>query len=249
MIAFNEDGLSTITTNLYTPLMLDSYISDMCMHSRGRSSYDTTMIDLQAHEELKDSIVVAMPNLVFGHVLNECPKKIFSDVVKNLKNPRQATKGVSVDPKVSFKLTKQIYKPVSNKNGASTSGKEKQAEVSRQEVNNSNPFNALNSIENDDELGTNRGNTKSARKGSLNVVHGSSSNTHIIDKIKKLERKILDSKLMFVDDDGIPLVPVSNVYNESEVEVGFDETSNLMSSTSFKSRSDKGYGTNSLLEQ
>nr|GEV52302.1 RNA-directed DNA polymerase, eukaryota [Tanacetum cinerariifolium] len=201
------------------------------------------MIDLQADEELKDSIVVAMPNLVgegynmytirvyyewkplrclsykvFGHVLNECPKKIFLDVVKNLNNPRQATK-------------------------------EKQAEVSRQEVSNSNPFNALNSIENDDELGMNRGNTKSARKGSLNVAHGSSSNTHIIDKIKKLERKIIDSKLMFVDDDGIPLVPVGNVDNESEVEVGFDETSNLMSSTSFKSKSDKETSLMELMER
>ncbi|GJU87836.1 hypothetical protein Tco_1295382 [Tanacetum coccineum] len=68
---------------------------------------------------------------VFGHVLNECPKKIFSDVAKNLNNPRQACRGVPVGPNVSFKSSKQIYKHVSNKNGASTNGKKKQVEVSR----------------------------------------------------------------------------------------------------------------------
>ncbi|GJV20727.1 hypothetical protein Tco_1369747 [Tanacetum coccineum] len=205
------------------------------------------MIDLRADEELKDSIVVDMPKLVgegfnmctirveyewkaprcssykvFGHVLNECPKKFISDVVKYLNNPRQATRGVPVGQKVSFKSTKEIYRLVSNKNDASTIGKKKQAEVSRHELDG---------------------------KGSLNVAHGSSSNTPIIDKIDKLERQMLDGKLMFVSDDGNPLVPTGNVDSESEVEVVFDETANLMISTSFKGGSDKGYGTNSLFEQ
>ncbi|GKG35594.1 zinc knuckle CX2CX4HX4C containing protein, partial [Tanacetum coccineum] len=94
------------------------------MQSWGRSSYARAMIELRADEELKDTIMVAMPKLVgegfnmctirveyewkpprcssckvFGHVLNECPKKIVSDVVKNLNNPRQATRGVPVGPK------------------------------------------------------------------------------------------------------------------------------------------------------
>nr|GEZ20972.1 hypothetical protein [Tanacetum cinerariifolium] len=89
-----------------------------------RSSYARAMIELRADVELKDTIVVAMPKLVgewlymctirveyewkpprcssckvFGHVLNECPKKIITDVVKNLNNPRQTTRGVSVGPK------------------------------------------------------------------------------------------------------------------------------------------------------
>ncbi|GKA05364.1 hypothetical protein Tco_0684484 [Tanacetum coccineum] len=102
---------------------------------------------------------------VFGNVLNECPKKIVSDVAKNLNNPRQATIGVLVGPNVSFKSTKQIYRPVSNKNGVSTSGKKKQAEVSRQEVSNLNLFEAFNSIENDDDLGTNEEISKLAGKG------------------------------------------------------------------------------------
>ncbi|GKG13608.1 hypothetical protein Tco_0350568, partial [Tanacetum coccineum] len=135
----------------------------------GRSA----MIDLRAAKELKYSIVVDILKLVgegfntctvhveygwkplrcssckvFGHVLNECSKKIVSDVVKNLNNSRQATRGVPVGPK--------------------------QAEVSRQDVSNSNPFVVLNSIENDDDVGTNGDNSKSDEKGSLNVAHGSS---------------------------------------------------------------------------
>ncbi|GJU22172.1 ribonuclease H-like domain-containing protein [Tanacetum coccineum] len=152
-----------------------------------RSSYARAMIELRADVELKDTIL--------------SPKKIVSDVVKNMNNPKQATRGVLVGPKVGFKSTKQIYTPVSIKNDASTSGKKKQAEVSRQEVSNSNPFDMLNSIENDDDL------------------------------------------------DGNPLVPTGNVDSESEVKVVFDETTNLMTSTSFKGGSDRCYGINSLLEQ
>nr|GEW54045.1 hypothetical protein [Tanacetum cinerariifolium] len=62
--------------------------------------------------------------------------------------------------------------------------------------------------------------TNSAHKGTNNV---SSSNTPIGEKIDKIERKIYEGKLRFVDDDGNPLVPTDG--------------------------SDKGYGTNSLLEQ
>nr|GEW53757.1 hypothetical protein [Tanacetum cinerariifolium] len=274
MTAFSGDGLNVISTKLSTPFMLDSYTSDMCMHSWGRSGYARAMIELWADVELKDTIMMAMPKLVgekiymctirveyewkpprcssckvFGNVLNECPKKIVSDVTKNLNNPRQATRDVPVGPMVSFKSTKQVYRHVSNKNGASTGGKKKQAEVSRLEVSNSNPFDALNSIENDDDLGTNGGISMSARKGSLNVAHGSSNNTPIIDKIDKSKRQILDGKLMFVDDDENPLAPIGNVDSESEVEAVFDETTKLMASTSFKGESDRGYGTNSLLEQ
>ncbi|GJU86580.1 zinc finger, CCHC-type containing protein [Tanacetum coccineum] len=44
--AFSEDGMSAISTKLGTPLMLDSYTSDMCLQSWGRSSYARVMIEL-----------------------------------------------------------------------------------------------------------------------------------------------------------------------------------------------------------
>ncbi|GJZ74398.1 retrotransposon protein, putative, ty1-copia subclass [Tanacetum coccineum] len=153
------------------------------------SSYARVMVELRADEELKYIIVVAMPKLVgegfylctirveyewkpsrcssckvFGHVLDECPKNIVSDVGKNLKNTRKAAKGVQVGSKVAFKPIKQVYRHVSNRNNASTSGKKKQAVVSSREVSNSNSFDVNNSVENDDHLGTNRGHSKSAGK-------------------------------------------------------------------------------------
>ncbi|GKC68000.1 hypothetical protein Tco_1100598 [Tanacetum coccineum] len=82
-----EDGLSIIATKLDTLLMLDSYTPDMCMQSCGRSSYARAMIELCSNCK------------VFGHVLNEYPKKIVSDMRKNLNNTRQATRGVPVGPK------------------------------------------------------------------------------------------------------------------------------------------------------
>nr|GEW77593.1 hypothetical protein [Tanacetum cinerariifolium] len=67
---FNEDGLSAIATKLGTPLMLDSYTSDMCMQSWGRSSNARVMIELQANVELKDNIVMAMPKITReGHYI------------------------------------------------------------------------------------------------------------------------------------------------------------------------------------
>nr|GEU36918.1 ribonuclease H-like domain-containing protein [Tanacetum cinerariifolium] len=97
--AFSKDGLSAITTKLGTPIMLDSYTSDMCIQSWGRSSYARVMIELQADVKLKDNIVMAMPKItregyytcnvhveykwkpprclsckVFGHIHEECLK-------------------------------------------------------------------------------------------------------------------------------------------------------------------------------
>nr|GEX37099.1 hypothetical protein [Tanacetum cinerariifolium] len=56
-------------------------------------------------------------------------------------------------------------------------------------------------------------------------------------------------KLRFLDDDENPLVPTGIVESDSEVEMVFNETANLRISASSKDRSDKGYSTNSLLEQ
>nr|GEY98661.1 hypothetical protein [Tanacetum cinerariifolium] len=103
--AFSKDGLSAIATKLGTLLSLTpTHMS--CAH-----------------------------NQEVGQVIMEdCRKKIISDVVKHIKNSKQVVKGV-------------------------------QAELIRQEVSKSNPFDALNSIQNDDDIGTNEGNSKLAEKG------------------------------------------------------------------------------------
>ncbi|GJU92930.1 hypothetical protein Tco_1317686 [Tanacetum coccineum] len=92
--------------------MLDSYTSDMCMQSWGRSSYARAMIELRADVELKDNIVVAMSKItregyytcnirvecewkpprcacckVFVHVQEEYPKNIGSSERRIFKIP------------------------------------------------------------------------------------------------------------------------------------------------------------------
>ncbi|GKC41701.1 zinc finger, CCHC-type containing protein [Tanacetum coccineum] len=205
--AFNEDGLSAIAPKFSTPLMLDSYTSDMYMQSCGSSSYAREMIKVWAGVGLKETIVVAMPKLVgMGYirvlfVLSMSGNLSGADVVKNLKKPWQAPTGVSVGPKVGFKPVKQVYRPVSKKNNANISGNKKKDAESRKEVNNTNPFDVLNSVEKDVDLGTNGGTSNLASKeanssGSSfwNVGSSSTTTTPIVEKIDKLfflERQIL----------------------------------------------------------
>nr|GEU37081.1 retrotransposon protein, putative, Ty1-copia subclass [Tanacetum cinerariifolium] len=128
--------------------------------------------------------------LLFGHVQNGCLKKIVSDVLKNLKNPRRVVKGLYVGPnlgsKVLFNSTKKVYQLVSKKN-----------------------------VENDDEMGTNEGNSNSVEKGVNSYVvsvhetsyeaFGSPNTTHLATRINDLKRQMLDKKRVLVDDDGKPL--------------------------------------------
>ncbi|GJX33496.1 retrotransposon protein, putative, ty1-copia subclass [Tanacetum coccineum] len=108
--AFSEDGLSVIATKLGTPLMLDSYTSDMCMQSWGRSSYARVMIELRADVELKDNIVVAMPKIIGeGFIINTGVGE-----KKTLRKPSQTSRGVPVGPKIGFKPQKE-YRHVPKK--------------------------------------------------------------------------------------------------------------------------------------
>ncbi|GJT93272.1 retrotransposon protein, putative, ty1-copia subclass [Tanacetum coccineum] len=180
---FSEDGLSAIATKLGTPLMLDSYTSDMCMQSWGRSRYARVMVEFRADVELKDNIVVAIPKItreghytcnvhveyewkpprcssckVFGHVHEECTKNTGAGEKKTVKKPSQTSHGVPVGPKIGFKPQKE-YRPVTKKPNASSSGNKKKGVEPTIEVSNSNPFDVLNSVDNDVEFGTNGGTT------------------------------------------------------------------------------------------
>nr|GEV00936.1 hypothetical protein [Tanacetum cinerariifolium] len=246
MTAFSEDCVSDITTKLDAPLMLDSFTSNMCMQSWGKSSYTSVMIELQDDMELKYTIVVAMLKLVwngfymftirveyelkpprcacckvFGRVQDECPKNIGSNVAKNLKKPSQAPRGVSVGPKIGFKRVKQVYRHVSKKNNANTSGNKKKDDAeSRKEANSSG-------------------------YSFWNARSGSTTTTPIVEKVDKLERLIIDGKLTLVDDEGKPLEKFyySGDHNsENEVEQVDNEMKNFLPSKRV------GYGTNSFLE-
>nr|GEW45196.1 hypothetical protein [Tanacetum cinerariifolium] len=136
------------------------------------------------------------------------------DVLKSLKTPRQEVRcvqvGLNLGSKVQFKLTKQVYQHVFKKNGTSSSSPKKKVGLTKQEASSSNPFDALNTVENDDELGMNGKSQSWLRKGPIGTSSeavGSPNTTPLAAKINDLERQMLDEKLVFVDDDGKPLKP------------------------------------------
>ncbi|GJV81078.1 RNA-directed DNA polymerase, eukaryota, reverse transcriptase zinc-binding domain protein [Tanacetum coccineum] len=232
---------------------------------------------LRADVELKDNIMVAMTKIigegfytctvrveyewkpprcsyckVFGHTQEECPKNIRLGVAKNLKKPSQTYRGVPVGPKVGFKPHKE-YRPVPKKPTASPSGNKKKGVAYTNEVSNSNPFDVLNSIDNDEELGTNGGttnldNNEANLSGSsfMNVENSSTSNTLIIDKIRKFKDLLIDGQAILVDEAGNPLKKVEclgDYDSEDEVtSVDNDMTHSLASKR-------VGFGTQSLLER
>ncbi|GJT38425.1 retrotransposon protein, putative, ty1-copia subclass [Tanacetum coccineum] len=142
--AFTKDGLTAIAAKLGSPLMLDSYTTVMCIDSCGRASYARAMIELKADVDLRDAIVVSIPKFsgegftmstnhveyewvpprcseckVFRHVLDDCPKKIVSDISKNSKMSLQSARGPSVGlkPKSTFVYCSVFTKKVTKANG------------------------------------------------------------------------------------------------------------------------------------
>nr|GEZ42421.1 hypothetical protein [Tanacetum cinerariifolium] len=73
---------------------------------------------------------------------------------KNVNKPSQTARGDLVGWKMRFKPQKE-YQPVTKKSTASSNGTKKKGVEPTIEVSNSNPFDVLNSVNNDVEFGTN----------------------------------------------------------------------------------------------
>ncbi|GKC00019.1 hypothetical protein Tco_0986155 [Tanacetum coccineum] len=185
--------------------MLDSYTSDMCIQSWGRSSYARALIEIRSDVKLKDTIVVAMPKLTGRGIIR------VTFVLNISGNPLAR-------PLEVFRLVRRWVsnhkknRPVAKKPTANSSGNKKKDVEPTKEVSNSNPFYVLNSVVNDEELGTNGEASNLASKGSnssgssfWNVETSSISTAPVMEKIRKLEQLIIDGKGTLVDDDGKPL--------------------------------------------
>ncbi|GKE31719.1 hypothetical protein Tco_1451041 [Tanacetum coccineum] len=224
-----------------------------------------------------DTIVVAMPKImgdgyytctarveyeweppmclcckVFSHTQEECPKNIGLGVAKNVKKPCQTSQGVSIGPKVGFKPHKE-YRLVAKKPTVSSSGNKKKDVEPINEVSNSNPFEVLNSVDNDVELGTNGETTNlvtneanSSGLSFMNVDNSSTSTTPVNDKIEKFEDLLIDGQALLVDEAGNPLKKVEYPGDyDSEDEVASVDNDMARSMASER----VGFGTQSLLEQ
>ncbi|GJY03561.1 reverse transcriptase domain, reverse transcriptase zinc-binding domain protein [Tanacetum coccineum] len=105
IVAYSEVGLSLIATQLGCPIMMDSYTSNMCVSSWGRSTYARILIEISAEKELLESMVIAIPMsngmghslatveieyewkpprcstcVIFDHVTEKCPKNSIVEV-------------------------------------------------------------------------------------------------------------------------------------------------------------------------
>nr|GEV99834.1 hypothetical protein [Tanacetum cinerariifolium] len=210
VVPVDEDGLSSIANKLGTPLMLDSYPSDMGMKYWGRSSYTRVMIELRADVELKDNIIVVMPKIIReGHY-------IFN---------------------VRLDYERKPPRHVPKKPTASSSGNKKKGVEPTTEVSNSNPFEVLNSVNNDVELCTNGGATNLVNNGAtligssfMNVDNSSTSTTPIIDKIRNFEELLTSGKATLVDEAG-------NLLKKVEFPDDYDSEDEVASVDNYMARS------------
>ncbi|GJY55071.1 hypothetical protein Tco_0446735 [Tanacetum coccineum] len=158
----------------------------------GHMALDATSEAAKSEKDLAQDAATKTANIVQFRTICIC---------EELEEASQAPRGVLVGLNVGFKVAKQVYRPMSKKPNANTSGNKKDMEPTK-DVSNSNPFEVLNSVENDVDLGTNRGTSNLASKkanssGSSfgNVRSSSTSTTPIIEKIDKIERLIIDGKV------------------------------------------------------
>ncbi|GKA26934.1 putative reverse transcriptase domain-containing protein [Tanacetum coccineum] len=96
-----DDDLSSIATNLGTPLMLDSYTFDMCIQSWGRSSYAKALIEIQADVELKYNIVVAISKL-FEEGFYTCNIRVDSTSTTSIVEKIDKMKRLIIDGKLTL---------------------------------------------------------------------------------------------------------------------------------------------------
>ncbi|GJY64200.1 reverse transcriptase domain-containing protein [Tanacetum coccineum] len=98
LLAYSEDGLSLIATQIGTPIMLDTFTSSMCIESWGRISFACALVEISSDKDLKKEVTMAVPNedgtsytreiisveyewqplrclecKIFGHSFDKCP--------------------------------------------------------------------------------------------------------------------------------------------------------------------------------
>ncbi|GJU83901.1 zinc knuckle CX2CX4HX4C containing protein [Tanacetum coccineum] len=120
IVAFTANGLSPMATKLGNPIFLDSYTSFMCLQSWGHMDYACALIDIRVGRELKDEMVIAIPNMEDdGDVLHS------RVVEKSVNDGSRMDKGgnnggiknfiVSVKPKTQYcPKAKQPFEGMSN---------------------------------------------------------------------------------------------------------------------------------------
>ncbi|GKD69680.1 hypothetical protein Tco_1323770, partial [Tanacetum coccineum] len=107
VVAYSEDGLSLIASQVGKPIMLDAFTSAMCTEPWGRIGYARALIEISAEKDVKKEVKMAIPILngqghtkvkmdveyewqpprymecqLFGHDSKECPKCVVDPVME-----------------------------------------------------------------------------------------------------------------------------------------------------------------------
>ncbi|GJR29647.1 RNA-directed DNA polymerase, eukaryota, reverse transcriptase zinc-binding domain protein [Tanacetum coccineum] len=244
--AFSEDGLSAIATKLADVDLKDNIVVVVPKIIR-EGHY---ICNVRLEYEWKPPRCVSCK--VFLHIHEECPKNTGVGEKKTLKKPSQTSQGVLVGLKMGFKPQKE-YRPILKKSTASSSDNKKKGMVPSMKVSNSNPFEVLNSVDNDGELGTNGrttnlANNEATSSGSsfMNINNNSTRITPIIDKIGKSKELLTSEKAALVDEADNPLKRVKFLDDyDSEDEVALVDNDMVRPMASER----VGFGSQSLLEQ
>ncbi|GKB20226.1 trichome birefringence-like protein 3 [Tanacetum coccineum] len=99
----SDDGLTNANHKIGKPIMLDAFTSFVCVEAWGRIGYARALIEVGADKELKQEVIMAVPNVddegathtfekirveyewkpplcvdchVFGHTTEQCPKRV-----------------------------------------------------------------------------------------------------------------------------------------------------------------------------
>ncbi|GJZ49409.1 hypothetical protein Tco_0603599, partial [Tanacetum coccineum] len=62
IVAYTEDGLSLIASQIGKPVMLDAFTCAMCNDPWGRIEFARALIEVSAAKELKKEVTMAVPN-------------------------------------------------------------------------------------------------------------------------------------------------------------------------------------------
>nr|GEU90229.1 hypothetical protein [Tanacetum cinerariifolium] len=109
VLAYSEDGLSIIATQIGKPIMLDAFTTTMCAEPWGRLGFARALIEVTTEKELKSQVTMAVPMvngeghsmakmdvvyewkpsmcdecLVFGHANEQCPRRVIDTPKENV---------------------------------------------------------------------------------------------------------------------------------------------------------------------
>nr|GEZ13878.1 hypothetical protein [Tanacetum cinerariifolium] len=131
-----------------------------------------------------------IPIVVFTAYELSVDRELKEDIVIDILN-------VKDDGEAHFKPKKPVWQVVSKKNSASSSGTEKNSEVFEKVASSANSFDALNTIEEADELGSNGESYNSGKKVIKDVdglTFGYPSNSPLVARINEMESQMIKRK-------------------------------------------------------